>query len=83
MLDFGKILNDFSNSNLNLPLSKYHLKKAAKKRFEKCYYVFCEKCGDLVFHHEQCRKCGVVTKKKKTNYFIHISIEQQIQRQLQ
>lgn len=80
--DMATIFNERPEATFNIPNTKYLLNKAAKYRYHKMFYIICKKCGDFVIRDQFCERCNVKTNVTKTNYFIHIPIKQQIEKNL-
>lgn len=73
-----QMINEVPGSEIRLPTNRNTLKQNAKMRYERKFFVFCEQCNELCNTNGWCKKCESITTKTKTNFIVHIPIEQQI-----
>lgn len=74
-----KRLNSVPGALLEYPVTKSQMKREANLIYDYDRYLFCRTHRSVMFKEgETCGICGKKTKKTKNNYFVYISIKQQI-----
>lgn len=74
----AQIQNEMEGSQIEISLDMRKLIKNADRRYSFEYYVFCEKCKEVVKSGNYCPQCDIKTTKTRDNFFVYIPIKQQI-----
>lgn len=79
--DVTELINSMPNISIKIP--KYPIKFVAKD-IDFNIFFYCDSCDEIVLEHNKCSGCERFFKKesKKNNFFVYISLEQQIRRLL-